>query len=400
MRVVVTIEHRFDGTPDGAVWTLGPFSYSFWRRYLQVFDHVTVVARVRKTEHPAPGWQRADGDAVSFLSVPYFLGPWQYVRRLRTVYKAVRKGIERRDAVVLRIPSQIAGAIEPTLRKTGRPYGVEVVVDPYDAFAPGSVEVPLRPLVRWWFAGRLRRRCASASAVAYVTREALQRRYPPSPNAFTTHYSSVELPSCAFVRSPRESSTGQCAFALITVCSLTYLAKGSDVLLDAVAHCIDEGLDLRVVLVGGGRYRAVLEARAAALGLGERVRFCGQLASGQAVREQLDQADLFVLPSRAEGLPRSMIEAMARGLPCIGSTVGGVPELLPPQDLVAPNDVRALALKIGQVLGDPERMARMSERNLAEAREYREEVLSQRRDAFYRYLLGRTEAWQQASGLE
>lgn len=400
MRVVVTIEHRFDGTPGGAIWTLGAFSYSFWRRYLSVFDRVIVIARVRKVAHPAPHWQRADGDAVSFVSVPYYMGPWQYLLRRRPVYKAVRKGIGAGDAIVLRIPSQIAGAVEPALHNTGRPYGVEVVVDPHDAFAARSVQVPFRPLLRWWLTRRLRRRCASASAVAYVTGEALQRRYPPSPEAFSTHYSSVELPDCAFIASPRKANPGRNAFVLITVCSFAYLTKGSDLLLDAVATCIRQGLDLRLVLVGEGRYRAALEARAGALGIGERVRFCGQLPSGQPVREQLDRADLFVLPSRAEGVPRSMIEAMARGLPCIGSTVGGVPELLPPGDLVAPNDVRALALRIDELVGDPERMARTSERNLAKAREYREEVLRQRRDKFYRYLLDRTEAWRHGGAPE
>jgi glycosyltransferase involved in cell wall biosynthesis len=74
---------------------------------------------------------------------------------------------------------------------------------------------------------------------------------------------------------------------------------------------------------------------------------------------------------------------MARGLPCIGTTVGGIPELLPPEDLVPPNDPYALAAKIKEVLRSPERMARMSMRNLQKAQEYREEVLQARRRAFY-----------------
>lgn len=94
-----------------------------------------------------------------------------------------------------------------------------------------------------------------------------------------------------------------------------------------------------------------------------------------------------------------MIEAMARGLPCVGTTVGGIPELLPPEDLVPPGDVPALAAKIRQVLGDPQRLAQMSRRNLEKAREYSEHMLTPRRDEFCRYLLRRTEEWQQAKGL-
>jgi len=136
-----------------------------------------------------------------------------------------------------------------------------------------------------------------------------------------------------------------------------------------------------------------LEAQVASLGLGERVHFCGHLLSSALVRYELDRADLFILPSRQEGLPRAMIEAMARSLPCIGSTVGGIPELLPSEDLVPPGDVVALASKIREVVTDSERIARMSARNLETAKEYRDEVLRERRNHFYRYVREMTEAW-------
>jgi glycosyltransferase involved in cell wall biosynthesis len=88
-----------------------------------------------------------------------------------------------------------------------------------------------------------------------------------------------------------------------------------------------------------------------------------------------------------------MIEAMARGLPCIGSSVGGIPELLPPEDMVPPADVPSLARKIREVLADPARMARMSARNLEKSRQYEEQTLHERRTVFYRYVRERTEAW-------
>jgi glycosyltransferase involved in cell wall biosynthesis len=110
------------------------------------------------------------------------------------------------------------------------------------------------------------------------------------------------------------------------------------------------------------------------------------------VRAELDAADLFALPSRQEGLPRAMVEAMARGLPCLGSTVGGIPELLPAEDMVPPGDARALARKIREMVTAPGRMALMSARNLEKARGYREEALAGRRQAFYRHVREMTEA--------
>ena len=379
MRLVVALEHRFGSTPDGAVWTPGTFGHSFWTRYLEVFGHVRVVARVRQVGAVPEDWKRADGEGVSFVAVPHYLGPWQYLLRARQVKGAVRHAVGPTDAVILRVGSQLAAVMGPLLRRMGRPYGVEVVGDPYDVFAPGAVKHPMRPFFRWWFSRQLRRQCAGACAAAYVTEHTLQLRYPPAKGSFSTHYSSIELPDVACVPQSRPVRHSASPFRLVTVGSLAQLYKAPDVLIDAVGVCVRGGIDLNLVIVGDGKHRPELETRAGSLVLGERVHFLGQLPPGESVRSELDRADIFVLPSRQEGLPRAMIEAMARALPCIGSTVGGIPELLPLEDLVPPGDAAELARKIREVVGDPGRMARMSARNLEKAREYREDALRERR---------------------
>ena len=393
MKVVVSLEYRFDRTPDGKVWTQTTFPYHFWTRYLEVFDRVLVVARVLEVPYASPDWKRADGEGVSFAAIPHYLGPWQYLLKARQIQLAARNSVGANDAVILRLSSQIANSIEPLLRQTGHPYGVEVVADPYDVFAPGSVKHPLRPFFRWWFPRQLRPQCVRASAAAYVTERALQNRYPPAPTAFSTHYSSIELSTSALMTAPRLPRQNSHQFTLIFVGTLAQLYKAPNVVIGAVATCVREGLDLKLILVGDGKHRSELEAQAKALGIGDRVCFRGQLTAGDAVRTELDNADLFVLPSYQEGLPRAMIEAMARALPCIGSTVGGIPELLPPEEMVPPGDVTALASKIRELVTNPERLARMSARNLEKAKEYTEEVIRERRNAFYRYLREQTELW-------
>ena len=114
---------------------------------------------------------------------------------------------------------------------------------------------------------------------------------------------------------------------------------------------------------------------------------------GDEVRERLDWATVFVLPSRTEGLPRVIIEAMARALPCIASNVGGIPELLHAEDMVAPNNPQQLAVKIKDVLTNPAQLNAMSLRNLAKAQEFRPDVLEQRRTRFYQFLYDVTHEW-------
>lgn len=391
MRVVVTTEMRFTRTPDGTVWANGGPGRSFWDRYLAVFEQVRIVARVADRPRPAAGSLRVDGGPVEVWPVPHYVGPRQYLLRRAAVSASVRAAAADVDAVLLRVPSQVGVALADSRERRRLPYGLEVVGDPYDVFAPGVVRHPLRPLLRWWLSRELRRRCRCADAVAYVTARALQARYPAAPQAVTGSYSSVELPEAAFAPRGRGVDRTSRAETVISVGSLEQMYKGVDTVLAALARLAAQGSCLRFVHIGDGRYRSRLEALAGRLGLADRVTFTGFLTSGEEIRRQLDEADLFVLPSRAEGLPRALVEAMARGLPAVGSTVGGIPELLPADLLVPPDDAAALAATIAALIGDPARMARESASNLVRAREFSIESLDRRRTAFYRLLREITE---------
>ncbi len=392
MIVVVSSEFRFLRGPDGGYWTPTMFPHAFWQRYLSVFDGVRILARAAEGDQPPAGSRRVDGPGVDFAPLPHYLGPLQYLRRRRPLRRAARAAVPDDAAVILRVGSQIADLVLPVLARQGRPYGLEVGGDPWDAFAPGSSTHPLRPLLRRWFARRLRRQCAGAAATAYVTERTLQERYPPAPGAFTTHYSSIALRPEAFAAAPRRPGDGRRPASLVAVGSLEQMYKGFDVLIAAVAR-LGPGRDVRLRILGGGRHRRDLERLARRLRVADRVEFTGQLPAGDPVRDQLDRADLFVLPSRGEGLPRAMIEAMARGLPCLGTRVGGIPELLPPDCLVPPGDAAALAERIGALLADPARLAGLSARNLEVAGRYRQDALAGRRREFYAHLRSETERW-------
>jgi glycosyltransferase involved in cell wall biosynthesis len=391
MRVVIATEHRFVRTPDGQVHSFRGRGYSFWGRYLEVFDEVVVFARIADRHVPTESCVVSNGPGVRFVDLPSYHGPTEYVARLAELRRKVRRGWPGEGAVIARVPSQLSALVAREAARGAMPYGVEVISDPWDVFSPGAIVHPLRAFFRWYFWRQLRRQCAGACAAAYVTQHSLQRRYPPAAGAFSTHYSTVELPSTAFVSAPRSFHKENGRSALISVGGMDQLYKGQDILIDAVADCLQNGCNLELVFVGDGRQRRKLEARAQSRGCGDRVRFLGQLAAGDPVRRQLDRADLFVLPSKGEGLPRAMIEAFARALPCVGSTAAGIPELLPPEDMVPPGDPAALARKVREVLGDRQRMARMSARNLAKADAYREDVLRKRRVEFYQYLKDVTE---------
>ena len=115
------------------------------------------------------------------------------------------------------------------------------------------------------------------------------------------------------------------------------------------------------LIVGEGPDRSELEAEIRQLGIGERVHLLGERRD---VPELLADADVFVLSSASEGMPVSVLEAMAAGLPVVGSRVGGVPELVVDGEtglLVEPGDPDELAAAIGRLLADRELRRRLGD---------------------------------------
>ncbi|GAB3141658.1 hypothetical protein GCM10027290_14760 [Micromonospora sonneratiae] len=391
MRVVVTAENRFTRTPDGAVWTVTGPAYQFWTRYLSTFDRVRLVARVLDVPTPGEGASRVDGLDVEVWPVPHYVGPRQFLRQRAAVERTVVAAAGTADAVILRVPSPIGTFLAQTRDRLGLSYGLEVVGDPYDVFAPDVVQHPLRPVLRHWSTMKLRQQCRSASAVAYVTERSLQVRYPATPGTPTVNCSSIDLTSAAFRPRPRTTDRFSRSGRLVSIGSLDQVYRGVDTLLEALAWLVSAGLPVHLTHIGDGRFRGHLEQMTASLGLTDRVAFLGALPSGEPVRRQLDAADLFVMPSRTEGLPRALIEAMARALPAIATTAGGIPELLPATDLVPPDDPAALAIAIHQMLTDPIRMTTTSQRNLHRAHDFSTHTLTPRRDTFYRAVRDATE---------
>jgi glycosyltransferase involved in cell wall biosynthesis len=393
MRLCITTELRVERTPDSAIWTTTAMAYDFWRRYLSVFDEIRVIGRVHDVERASASWKRANGEGVEFFGLPYYVGPKEFLRKRRSVARAVRAAIDKSDAMLFRVSSPIAACARPVLRG-GRPHGLEIVGDPYDVFAPGSVDHAFRPFFRFWFTEQLKRQCRAASVTAFVTERTLQERYPPNPKAFTTNYSSVELPEHAFAAAPKRFPEQQPSpLRILSIGSMEQRYKGFDVLIHAITLCRAHGMPIQLVLVGDGRYRTELVEQTRRSGVSDIVYFRGNLPGGESVRAELDAADLFVLPSKTEGLPRVMIEAMARGLACLGSDVGGIPELLSNEDLVPVADAQALAAKIELTFHDPERMNRMAERNFRRARDYQDCKVNARRIEFLKELRTMTEAW-------
>jgi len=145
--------------------------------------------------------------------------------------------------------------------------------------------------------------------------------------------------------------------------------KGQDVLLEALAEVRRRGLEFVAALAGEGSLRGALEERARSLGLEANVRFLGQV---EDLGPLLAAADAVVLPSRWEGMPLVLLEALARARPVVASAVGGVPEVVTDGEharLVPPEDPRALAEALEDFHRHPDPALRLGRRAEARVRE-------------------------------
>lgn len=136
-----------------------------------------------------------------------------------------------------------------------------------------------------------------------------------------------------------------------TVGSL-YTVKGHKYLIDAAVHIIRRCPDVTFLIVGRGRLREELETQARSLGVDPYIRFLGHRDD---VRDLLGLFDVFVLPSLSEGMPLSLLEAMAAGVPVVATRVGGVIDVLEDGKtglLIPPEDIQPLAESIITLLED------------------------------------------------
>jgi glycosyltransferase involved in cell wall biosynthesis len=131
--------------------------------------------------------------------------------------------------------------------------------------------------------------------------------------------------------------------------------KGQRYLIDAMALVLREVPDAHLIIFGEGELRGALERQVKQLSLTKRVLLPG---FREDVLSLMKSADLFVMSSVTEGLGSAVLDAMAMGLAVVGTTAGGIPEVVVPGvagELVEPSEPKPLAAAIVKLLKDPAR---------------------------------------------
>ena len=368
--LAVLIQERVQRTPDGSFLGLKYIELPILFKVPGFFPHGEYLGpnlrSARAGRISIPAW--CNGVGVIPLTDTKGLAATLLSQRLYR--RQLAFGLKDSQAAILRVPFFLSDLATITLRRLKIPFGADVVGDCWDALSPGSgiggalVEAGLEIFFHLHAEKDLPPR--GVRQICH-TSGCPQARYPCPGPQFAA--SDVMLDPEAYTAAIKPFPNSR-PLRLISVGTLETLYKAPDIQIECVRLLREAGLDARLTLVGDGKHRGKLISLAAKKGLAEVVTFRGQLPSGQAIGDELDQAHIFIMPSLAEGLPRSLLEAMARGLPCVGTSVGGIVELLSETDLVPPRNARALADRITEIAGDEMQWVRSAGHNLTVSREY------------------------------
>ncbi|MCJ8498596.1 glycosyltransferase family 4 protein [Chryseobacterium salipaludis] len=374
--LLATEKRYFLNNDDDIVDIDNTRSYQFWARYLQVFNHVIVIARVSaKVVDRAPN---VEGEGVSIFPLEDFQGLKETAITYRKTYLRIQQLLLNLNhaAILLRLPGTIGNIVASLCIKNNLKYSVELVGDPYEVFR--AKDNLLFKALAYYQKIKLRNIIRNSSGVSYVTQYYLQNVYPCA--GYQTHYSSIQL-NRSFLQVKQQSSNSK--LLLIGVGSLEFRYKGVDVLLHALKMLKDENIDFSLVWLGDGKLLSEYQGLANRLELDDKIKFEGSVDNA-LIPKYLAANNIFVMPSLSEGLPRALIEAMASSLICIGSNVGGIPELLSKTCLFEPGKSLSLFSKLKEVKTDYYYFLQTSHRNYEIAMEYLPEKLNERRIKFFK----------------
>ncbi len=385
MNLLVALEHHFIRC-SGGVFTDLAFGYDYWREYLEVFDEIIVAARVKRLDSAPNGMMQADGEKVKFFDMPDYYGIKSFLIKFPIIFWRAFKATCQADRYLLRSGNIGTFIWLGLLLRFRNRYARECmghVKEGITAERPKTIFYKLITEVSEWICKYQVKKAVCAS----YTSEFLRKCYPCQTPQAEFVFSGVRLTDNVITSPRSEVFFRMVPFKLLSI-GRVELQKGHLWLVNAAIELAKrKELPLWTLdIVGPGTQIPVLKQIVQEHQLVDRIRIIGSVKWGEELFSYIDHSALFILPSLTEGMPRSLIEAMARGIPAIGSNTGGIPELLSEEDLVEVENIRALADKIAQCMVAPDRLTQMSLRNFQRAKDFKVGLTKAKKLAFWRYI--------------
>lgn len=381
--LLIVTDHRFYEF-DGEIYDNYVFDYSFFKDYLSVFDAITVVGRVKSLEAFPKGYLKTTGINLDFVKIQDERGiKWFFLNK--SLLKRSRLDLARYDAICYRIPSVLSRSVWRNARKYKIPHMFEMIGHPTESmqFGGGVIKKTFLSLIGNIMHASSRNIVKTAVCGSYVTFNSLQESYPASKEAISESISSIRLEE-------RYIKNELLPLNLETI-SIVHLGsfvpiKNQNFLIEFVGK-IKNKYNVRLTFLGGGPLLEPMKEKVITNKWEDIITFKGHIVGFDNIVRELDKNNFFILPSHSEGMPRAMIEAMARGLICFGSKRGGISELLQDEYLFDPLDVDSLIAQFENSIKSIEKLEENRGRNLNTARLFEKNTLTKKRVRLLTHLI-------------
>lgn len=290
--------------------------------------------------------------------------------------KNINSIVERTDLIFARMPSIVSNSIIRIAKSMKKAYLVEVGGCAWDSYwnhgLKGKIIAPLMFYEE-------KNNVKDASYAIYVTKYFLQKRYPN--NQIIENCSNVYINiQDKKVLEDRLKKIDKTDYKKIVigqaVNSIDVKYKGEHLVLYAMKMLLKKGYDIEFQVAGPGNGDFLIKT-AKKLKIENKLKLIGTLKKEELI-EWLKSIDLYAQPSKQEGLPRSVIEAMSVGCPAIGSNIAGIPELLDKDCLFNPNNFYQIAEVLENIL-DNNKLKIEAKRNFEKSREYDIKFIEEKR---------------------
>jgi len=361
------------------------FAYhELWQRYSYLADEVFFLMRIKPID-PLRKFTLLSPQ-IRVVDVPDFKSPRKILKKRPMAKRIIEDVIKECDYAVLRLPSSNAQVAIKYIKKYNKPYIVESVGCSWDSYWYHGF---LGKMVAPYMFLKDKQIIANAPYVYYVTTKFLQSRYPTKgktvccSNVVLDKLDDSTLDKRLEKLAVFEAAGPQRKIILGTAAAIDTRYKGQEHVIRAIPELVRRGYDVEYHLAGGiagQKDSAFLKGLAEKYGVSNRVVFVGSLAANQ-MNEYYDSLDIYIQPSKQEGLPRAVIEAMSRGCPVLGTRVAGIPELIQEECLFKKNSDSEVVAAVERIMKTD--LKKMARENFEMARQYEREKLEVRRKEFY-----------------
>jgi glycosyltransferase involved in cell wall biosynthesis len=383
MKLLIAISSRYYCTPDGKVWTKTSYDHEMWEEYQIAFTELIVFARVITVFTPPEGSRLANGPGIIFSSVPEWNSS-KILGKVPHLLDIARKNVLAADAVMLHSPSIEAELIYLWARLYKKPIAIEcrgeqsMSCNYWKKRGIAGISFLLSSYHRQQFIRHL----SSAWGCIFVADQLRNHYARYMANGATIEViSDVRIPDIYF------ENTGFCSEGehIIRIVNVGRLEaqKDQSMLLKACATLKEYGYrSWQLHFIGEGPLKNNLVQQANTLGIENKTFFHGFIPWGTKLFQLLDGMDLFALTSLSEGMPRVLIEAMARGIPCISTDVSGAGELLGYENLIPVGRPDLLARRLAEIMEETKSREALSDFCWTIVQKYRVAPLRHRKEEF------------------